>query len=71
MASIDRERALELLDTYEDQLDPRVYKLAKKEVEKTMDERQKEKEEKAPKEAEPKKIEAPRKKIVRRKTSDN
>ena len=66
-----KERALELLDTYEDQLDPRVYKLAKKEVEKTMDERQKEKEEKAPKEAEPKKIEAPRKKIVRRKTSDN
>lgn len=66
-----KERALELLDTYEDQLDPRVYKLAKKEVEKTMDERQKDKEEKDPKEAEPKKIEAPRKKIVRRKTSDN
>ena len=68
-----KERALELLDTYEDQLDPRVYKLAKKEVEKTMDERQKEKDEKEEKqkEAEPKKIEAPRKKIVRRKTSEN
>lgn len=66
-----KERALELLDTYEDQLDPRVYKLAKKEVEKTMDERQKNSEIKEEKEAEPKKIEAPRKKIVRRKTSEN
>lgn len=65
-----KERALELLDTYEDQLDPRVYKLAKKEVEKTIDERQKEN---APtnKVEEQKKIEAPRKKIVRRKTSEN
>lgn len=65
-----KERALELLDTYEDQLDPRVYKLAKKEVEKTIDERQKEN---APtnKVEEHKKIEAPRKKIVRRKTSEN
>lgn len=65
-----KERALELLDTYEDQLDPRVYKLAKKEVEKTIDGRQKEN---APtnKVEEQKKIEAPRKKIVRRKTSEN
>lgn len=65
-----KERALELLDTYEDQLDPRVYKLAKKEVEKTIDERQKEN---APtnKVEEQKKIEAPRKKIVRRKNSEN
>ena len=65
-----KEIALELLDTYEDQLDPRVYKLAKKEVEKTIDERQKEN---APtnKVEEQKKIEAPRKKIVRRKTSEN
>ena len=65
-----KERALELLDTYEDQLDPRIYKLAKKEVEKTIDGRQKEN---APtnKVEEQKKIEAPRKKIVRRKTSEN
>ena len=65
-----KERALELLDTYEDQLDPRVYKLAKKEVEKTIDGRQKEN---APtnKVEEQKRIEAPRKKIVRRKTSEN
>ena len=65
-----KERALELLDTYEDQLDPRVYKLAKKEVEKTIDARQKEN---APTNEveEQKKIEAPRKKIVRRKTTEN
>ncbi len=35
-----KERALELLDTYEEQLHPRVYEIAKDEVNKTMDERE-------------------------------
>jgi hypothetical protein len=69
-----KEKALELLDTYEDQLDPRVYKLAKKEVEKTIDARQEEA--KAKEEAKngqddtKKAIDAPKRKIIRRTTED-
>ena len=35
-----RERAIELLENYEEQLDPKVYKMAKNEINKTIDERQ-------------------------------
>lgn len=65
-----KEKALELLDTYENQLDPKVYKLAKKEVEKTIDEKQKNNTPEINAD-EAKKIEAPKKKIVRRRTSEN
>jgi hypothetical protein len=69
-----KEKALELLDTYEDQLDPKVYKLAKKEVEKTMDARQEEAKakEKSQEEQEQAKkaIDAPKRKIIRRTTED-
>lgn len=69
-----KEKALELLDTYEDQLDPRVYKLAKKEVEKTMDARQEETKakEEAQKEQEQtqKAADAPKRKIIRRMPED-
>lgn len=60
-----RQKANEILDTYQEQLDPRVYKLAKEEVKKT----EKKKEEKV---AETPKLEAPKatgvtkKKIVKR-----
>ena len=65
-----KEKALELLDTYEDQLDPKVYKLAKKEVEKTIDEKQK-KNTPVVKEETARSVDAPKKKIVRRRTSEN
>lgn len=65
-----KEKALELLDTYEDQLDPKVYKLAKKEVEKTIDEKQK-KNTPEVKEETARSVDAPKKKIVRRRTSEN
>lgn len=54
------QKANELLDTYEEQLDPRVYELAKKEVNKKI-------EPKTPEIEEAKKEEtAPKKKIIRR-----
>ena len=65
-----KEKALELLDTYENQLDPKVYKLAKKEVEKTIDEKQK-KNTPEVKEETARSVDAPKKKIVRRRTSEN
>lgn len=65
-----KEKALELLDTYENQLDPKVYKLAKKEVEKTIDEKQK-KNTPVVKEETARSVDAPKKKIVRRRTSEN
>lgn len=65
-----KEKALELLDTYEDQLDPKVYKLAKKEVEKTIDEKQKKNTPEVKKET-ARSVDAPKKKIVRRRTSEN
>ena len=61
-----KQKANELLDTYENQLDPRVYQLAKKEIEKTG---KKEKAE-TPKIEEAKPA-APRKKIVKRRRLEN
>jgi hypothetical protein len=67
-----KEKALDLLDTYEDQLDPEVYKLARKEVEKTIDARKEKANEKALKEQEvaKSKVEAPKRKIIRRLPED-
>ena len=69
------EKALELLDTYEDQLDGRVYEIAKDEVKKDIkekDDAEKAKEEKKEKKTEPVvKTDAPKKKIVRRKKEEN
>ena len=69
------EKALELLDTYEDQLDGRVYEIAKDEVKKAIkekDDAEKAKEEKKEEKTEPVvKTDAPKKKIVRRKKEEN
>lgn len=70
-----KERALELIDTYEEQLNPRVYELAKKEVEKSTEEI---KEQKQTETKETPKIEEPiretdvqKRKIIRRKQAEN
>ena len=63
------EKALELLDTYQDQLDGIVYDLAKDEVKKTVKAKQKAEEEKNEKPTE-EKTEAPRKKIIRRRKEE-
>lgn len=62
-----QERALDLLDAYEEQLNPRVYNLAKDEIKNH--EALKNEEVKQPKEEE--KTNAPRKKIVRRKKTED
>lgn len=64
-----KEKAVELLDTYEDQLDPRVYELAKKEVEKKTERKTKEKTPKLEETSE--KEETTSKKVIRRKKSEN
>jgi hypothetical protein len=61
-----KQKANELLDTYENQLDPRVYQLAKKEVEKSGSPEKPE----APR-IEEAKPEAPRKKVVKRRKLEN
>ena len=68
------EKALELLDAYEDQLDERVYEIAKDEVKNTM--KQKNEAEEAKENGTStagvvKTAEAPKKKIVRRKKEEN
>lgn len=67
------EKALELLDAYEDQLDERVYEIAKDEVKNTMKKKNEEEEAKENGTATStvKTVEAPKKKIVRRKKEEN
>ena len=67
------EKALELLDAYEDQLDERVYEIAKDEVKNTMKKKNEEEEAKENGTAVSvvKTVEAPKKKIVRRKKEEN
>ena len=68
------EKALELLDAYEDQLDERVYEIAKDEVKNTMKQRNEAEEAKengTVSAGEVKTAEAPKKKIVRRKKEEN
>ena len=67
------EKALELLDAYEDQLDERVYEIAKDEVKNTMKKKNEEEEAKENGTAASvvKTVEAPKKKIVRRKKEEN
>lgn len=62
-----KQRANEILDTYQDQLDPRVYKLAKKEVDKSGEESEKIK---TP-QLEESKTATPKKKVVKRKKLEN
>lgn len=62
-----KQRANEILDTYQEQLDPRVYQLAKKEVDKSGDDKEKEK---AP-QLEEAKSATPKKKVVKRKKLEN
>lgn len=62
-----KQRANEILDTYQEQLDPRVYQLAKKEVDKTGDEPEKVK---TP-QLEEAKSATPKKKVVKRKKLEN
>lgn len=62
-----KQRANEILDTYQEQLDPRVYQLAKKEVDKSDDGKEKEK---AP-QLEEAKSATPKKKVVKRKKLEN
>lgn len=62
-----KQRANEILDTYQEQLDPRVYQLAKKEVDKTENDKEKEK---AP-QLEEAKSATPKKKVVKRKRLEN
>ena len=64
------EKALELLDTYQNQLDGRVYEIAKDEVKKTI-QKKNEAEEKKEGKTEETPVEAPKKKIVRRKKEEN
>lgn len=68
-------KALDLLDTYEEQLDSRVYELAKEEVEKSTEKAKKEKqieEKETPKTAEPAQdATVQKRKIIRRKQSEN
>lgn len=64
-----KQKANELLDTYENQLDPRVYQLAKKEVDK-VEVPEKKVVQKTPK-TEEARIEAPRKKVVKRRRLEN
>ena len=67
------EKALELLDAYEDQLDERVYEIAKDEVKNTMKKKNEEEEakENGTTSSAVKTVEAPKKKIVRRKKEEN
>ena len=68
------EKALELLDAYEDQLDNRVYEIAKDEVKKTIkkkDDEELAKENKTGTAGTTTTAEAPKKKIVRRKKEEN
>ncbi len=61
-----RERAIELLENYEDQLDPKVYKMAKTEINKTIDERQ------AKQEIQPEENQdLSKRKILKRRATDN
>ena len=62
-----KQRANEILDTYQEQLDPRVYQLAKKEVDKSGDDKDKEK---TP-QLEEAKSATPKKKVVKRKKLEN
>lgn len=63
-----KEKAKQLIDTYEDQLDPRVYELAKEEVEKQTT---KTKKTKTPElEEKPEKESVSKKKVIRRKTGN-
>lgn len=62
-----KQRANEILDTYQEQLDPRVYQLAKKEVDKSGGDKEKEK---AP-QLEEAKSATPKKKVVKRKKLEN
>ena len=64
-----KQKANELLDTYENQLDPRVYQLAKKEVDK-VETPEKKMIQSTPKPEEAR-IEAPRKKVVKRRRLEN
>ena len=65
-----QERALDLLDAYEEQLNPRVYNLAKEEV-KNHEALKVEEKQEVRQEAETEKLNAPRKKIVRRKKTED
>ena len=66
-----KERAMELLDTYEEQLHPRVYELAKEQVDKTIIEREEEEARKNnANKGEQKQIEEPKKTTVVRHKSD-
>ena len=62
-----KQKATEILDTYQEQLDPRVYQLAKKEVDKSGNDKEKEK---AP-QLEEAKSATPKKKVVKRKRLEN
>ena len=62
-----KQKANEILDTYQEQLDPRVYQLAKKEVDKSGNDKEKEK---AP-QLEEAKSATPKKKVVKRKRLEN
>lgn len=65
-----KERALELIDAYEEQLNPRVYNLAKEEVKNHEDLEVKSQQEKTPEITENVMPSAPKKKIVRRRKTE-
>jgi len=65
-----KEKALELLDTYENQLDPRVYEIAKGKVEESTKEEEIQKIE-PPKQTEPSEDSLQKRKIIRRKQAEN